>query len=683
LENRAYSLLEIRAVDDERRIITGIASTPSTDRMDDIVDSMGAEYKLPIPFLWQHESKESPIGNVVAANPTKDGIPVRIEIASDDEPGPLQDRLNYAWRSIKKGLVRGLSIGFRSLESEPIENSWGVRFKRWEWLELSAVTVPANAEASIQTIKSIDADFRTATGNKETTATKSAPGASGRTVRIPKHKPTEATMYGARIKDLEGTRATKLGRIQAIEEEAAGAGRTKDAAQQEEFDELAQDVEAINKAIADLQKAQRLADAAKEVDPTPDTKSGSDSRSTTRVHVKTPPAPDKGIRFAQLAMCLAKAKGHPEVAHNLMQRHYPHHPAVMGLKAAHEQGEDYGRFIGKLAEMHTKAPVDGGTTAAGSWTHPLLAHNDFTGDFIEFLRAQTIIGQMGSGGVPGFRRIPFNVTIKGQSGGSTGGWTGQGQPKPVTKGLYFDAYHGFKKATAISVISDELIRFSDPSAEALVRDDIANAVTAVLDGSLVDTVGADANRPAGLLQGVAGVPASGVDHIAIKQDLKALWAAAIAANQPISSAVYWTTPAIAQSLSLMHGELSDAPLFPNIGLGGGSLLGVPVVVSNYVPAGNFILVFAQEVYLSDDNTVTVDASREATIEMETAPENAISDLDGDNPAPQTIGTGAAFVSMYQTNSVALRAERYVNWSKRRATAVNRLTGVEWGEEGES
>jgi hypothetical protein len=188
--------------------------------------------------------------------------------------------------------------------------------------------------------------------------------------------------------------------------------------------------------------------------------------------------------------------------------------------------------------------------------------------------------------------------------------------------------------------------------------------------------------PAGLLDGVSGTASSGTDHAAIKEDIKTLWAPAIAANMPIGSAVYITTPAIAQSLSLMHGELSDSPLFPNVGLGGGSLLGVPVIVSNYVTAGQLILVFAQEVYLSDDNTVTVDASREATIEMEgPTPENSISNLAGSGPAPQPIGSGHAFVSMFQTNSVALRAERFVNWSKRRSTAVNLLTGVEWGSEG--
>lgn len=478
---------------------------------------------------------------------------------------------------------------------------------------------------------------------------------------------------------LEALREQKQARMDEINKLAETEGRTKSDTERAEFRTLGDDIKAVNEEIADLDLADTLAKRATPVDGS-GTKPAAGSRSTTVTVTDRAKKYEPGIRFAQLAMCLAKAKGNPGVAHTLLQLHYPEHPAAAGLKMAHERGEEYGSLIGKMAEMRTKAAIDGGTSATGSWTAALLAHNDFSGDFIEYLRARTIIGQMGQGMVPGFRRIPFNVTLKGQSQGSTGGWTGQGQPKPVTKGLYYDAYHGFKKATAISVLSDEIIRFSDPAAEALVRDDLAEAVIAVLDGSLVDTTAVSANRPAGLLNGVSGTASAGADHASIMEDLKALWAPAVTANQPTGSAVYLTTPAIAQSLSLMNGELSDNPLFPDIGLGGGKIRGVPTVVSNYVPSGNFILVFAQEVYFSDDGTVTVDASREATIEMESAPEASISDLAG-SPVPVDAKTGSALVSMFQTNSVALRAERYVNWSKRRATAVNRITSVEWGNQG--
>jgi HK97 family phage prohead protease len=155
---RAYSLLEIKAVDDEQRLITGIASTPTADRMGDVVDPKGAQFNLPIPLLWQHDSN-CPIGQVTAAKVTKNGIEITAQIAKN-----VTQSIEDAWALIKSGLVRGLSIGFRSLDSENIPNSWGVIFKAWEWLELSCVTIAANAEASIQTIKSIDTRQLAASG---------------------------------------------------------------------------------------------------------------------------------------------------------------------------------------------------------------------------------------------------------------------------------------------------------------------------------------------------------------------------------------------------------------------------------------------------------------------------------------------------------------------------------------
>lgn len=145
--DRAYSTLEIKALDDETGTITGIASTPSPDRMDDIVLPEGAKYRLPIPLLWQHNHSD-PIGEVIEAKITAKGIEVVAKVALG-----VTDEIDRYWKLMKAGLVRGLSIGFRGLKVAQIEGSWGVEFQEWEWLELSAVTIPANAEASIATVK--------------------------------------------------------------------------------------------------------------------------------------------------------------------------------------------------------------------------------------------------------------------------------------------------------------------------------------------------------------------------------------------------------------------------------------------------------------------------------------------------------------------------------------------------
>ena len=160
---RAYSLLEMKSFDDESREFSGIASTPSPDRMGDVVEPLGAQFKLPIPLLWQHDATK-PIGEVFEAKATKSGIVIRGRVFEAKQSMTLRERLAEAWESMKLGLVRGLSIGFTPTEEEPIKS--GYRFTKWNWLELSAVTIPANADASIQYVKSLDRELRAASGQR-------------------------------------------------------------------------------------------------------------------------------------------------------------------------------------------------------------------------------------------------------------------------------------------------------------------------------------------------------------------------------------------------------------------------------------------------------------------------------------------------------------------------------------
>ena len=161
--NRAYGFLEIKSFDDDKRIVEGMASTPTPDRMGDIVEPLGAQFKMPMPLLWQHMSS-APVGEVFAAKPTKDGIPIKARIFKAEQSASLRERLDEVWESVKIGLVKGFSIGFKPVESAQIENTYSFRFTAWEWLEASLVTIPANADATISVVKSISRELLAASG---------------------------------------------------------------------------------------------------------------------------------------------------------------------------------------------------------------------------------------------------------------------------------------------------------------------------------------------------------------------------------------------------------------------------------------------------------------------------------------------------------------------------------------
>jgi HK97 family phage prohead protease len=156
MQNRAYSVLHVKALeeDDDARIIRGVATTPSPDRVGDVVEPEGVKFQNPMPLLWQHRS-DMPVGTVKFNKPTKDGITFEARFAKAEKSQTLKDRIDEAWESVKLGLVSAVSIGFRSLEHAVMKDG-GYRFIKSEVYELSLVTIPAQAQAVITAIKSID-----------------------------------------------------------------------------------------------------------------------------------------------------------------------------------------------------------------------------------------------------------------------------------------------------------------------------------------------------------------------------------------------------------------------------------------------------------------------------------------------------------------------------------------------
>jgi HK97 family phage major capsid protein/HK97 family phage prohead protease len=663
-KNFAYSILNVKAVDEKTRTISGMATTPEVDRQGDIVDPKGAEFAKEIPLLWQHDALQ-PVGTVRLGKATKDGIPFTATIASVDTPAGLVARLDEAWQSVKSGLVRAVSIGFRALEFSFMEDTGGLKFSRIEIMELSLVTIPANAGATIAAVKSADFIQRAASG-----ATPS--GLSEKKVKPIISKPKEGkTMIKSLTDQLKAFREelnTIDGELDGIVEKSAESGETPDAATEEHEEELKGKRAAVLKHISRIQEAQER--ASKKAEPVTE-KAGTDSRvaaDTRSREVVVRPAEklEKGIEFARYAMCQAAAKGNPDMALRLAKTHYGHcERVVRALQFQQERGQSF--------ENVMKAAVNAGTTLDATWAGPLVDYQNFAGDFVEFLRPQTIIGQFGQGVIPSLNRIPFNVRIAGQTSGGNAYWVGEGAPKPLTHFDFTATELRWYKVATIAVITDELIRFSDPSAERLVRDALAAAVIERMDIDFINPAkAAVANvSPAAITNGATNFASGGSDADSIRCDLKTLWQPFINANNAPRTAVYIMNSATALSLSLMVNPLGQ-PEFPGITMNGGTLAGIPVIVSDYIPTnsageGIVVLVNARDIWLADDGQVNIDASREASLQMLDNPTN--------NSAT---GTPTTMVSMFQTNSMAIKAERFINWARRRSSGVAYLTGVNWG-----
>jgi HK97 family phage major capsid protein len=333
----------------------------------------------------------------------------------------------------------------------------------------------------------------------------------------------------------------------------------------------------------------------------------------------------KGSAFTRTAMVLAKAKGNLAVAKSLAEEHYKDDAVVTGI---------------------VKAAVSAGTTQVAQWAGNLIYPEQYAGDFVELLYPQTVLGRLS------LRKIPFNVRVSSQTSGTSVGWVGEAAPAPVTSAGFDKIFLTWAKAYGISVMSDELIRFSNPAAEALVQADLVKAMAKGLDLSFLSSAAGVANvSPAGMLNGVTAVPSTGATAEALIADIETLVAPFIAANIDLTNAKLLMSPARARAIGSIRNALGNK-FFPDMSQAGGMLEDFPVLTSNNVGGSVIILLVPDEIYLSEDAGPQIDISTEASIIMDSAP-----------------GTGAALtaqpVSMFQNNMVAIRIGQFINWQARR------------------
>lgn len=673
--HRAYSRFDVKTIEDERRIIKGIASTPTVDRIGDIVEPLGAQFDIPMALMLDHHHNDQ-VGHVYFARPIKDGIPFEASIVKFDEPGEVKNLVDKAWHLVKTRLRSFVSIGFRSLEDgvELLENG-GRRFKRWEWVELSLVAVPANREAVIFEAKSLDAAIReikalnlAASGHST-----SRPGATGKIrtnpnpVKLKERRAMNTETVSERIGALEAKRAANLARMNAMSDEAGKKGETLDESGADEYDGLEREIDTIDKQLERERKLERFnLSKAVPVSQVRTVDDGAAVRGNGPIRVIGPRA-EPGIRFARMAKALCMAQGNREGAARIAEQLW---------------GDDT-----QLVNV-MKAGVMAGTTVDSVYAGPLVTAS--TGeaggpvaDFAEYLRPMTVLGKFGTNGIPSLNRVPFRVGLLGETAGGEGYWVGEGQPKPVTSTAFSRTTLLPLKVANIAVITEELARDSSPSAEVQVRNTLAAALIAKLDTDFLDPAKAAVAdiSPASITNGVTPVASSGITVAAVAADVAAIMAPFIAANNIPSSGVWIMSTTTALSLSLMLTSLGN-PAYPSISMMGGTFAGLPVIVSDYVPGGGgspgsrmVILVNATDIYLGDDGGVRVDMSREASLEMSTTPTNAVT---GQGGSPLGVPVATTLTSLWQTDSIGLRAERVINWKKRRASAVQMLSNVVWG-----
>jgi HK97 family phage major capsid protein len=286
----------------------------------------------------------------------------------------------------------------------------------------------------------------------------------------------------------------------------------------------------------------------------------------------------------------------------------------------------------------------------------------------------TVVGKFGTGNYPSLRRIPFRVPIITQPTGSSAWWVGEGDGKPLTKPTFGRTTLAPLKVATIAVATMELLRDSSPSAEMVIRDDLAAAVAERIDISFIGTTGAgnvsvSGVSPASITYGAEAIASTGDDADDIRLDFRSAMQKFIDSKNPLNTGVTIMSSATALALSMMVNTLGQ-PEFPGITMQGGTFMGLPVITSEYVT--DFIVIAnASDIWFADEGGVQIDMSTEASLQM-------VGGDDQGSTMNSITPTATSVVSLWQTNSVGFRAERTLDWALRRSTAVVVITGVSYG-----
>lgn len=453
------------------------------------------------------------------------------------------------------------------------------------------------------------------------------------------------------IDSLQAQRNKHLDAMTALSELAAGENRLFTEEEQKAFDKDKGEVDDIDAQMKRLEDAEAMIARTARPAPSP--------LNPNPIVEQRAFKPFPAQSFTRYVAALARSKGNLIQAVEIAKQWEHETPNVLNIlrhaAAVGSTGED---------AWLQRAAVAAGTTTNATWASPLINYQIMTQEFIDLLRPLTVLGRLS-----GFRSVPFNIKIPRQTAGATANWVGEGLSKPVSALAFDSVTLPWAKIAVICVITQELARFSVPSAEQLVRDDLLATIAQFMDQQFLDdTVAPVAGlKPGSITNAAHKVPSTGRTIAAITLDLTTamLYMTQPPQNIPMSQPVWIMNVANAMFLATLR-TAQDVFAFPSMSIGGApgvlgsqpSLLGIPVITGGNVGPSVIVLLEQSQVMLADDGQTTVDTSAEASLQMDSAPATP--------PTP--------LVSLWQQNLLGIKAERFIYWMMRRAAAVVEITG---------
>ena len=285
-------------------------------------------------------------------------------------------------------------------------------------------------------------------------------------------------------------------------------------------------------------------------------------------------------------------------------------------------------------------------------------------DLLAALRPLTIVGRLQN-----LRRVPPRIPMLTQAMGSVATWVGQGQGRRLSVGTYERENLELLTVAAMSVATEELLRDGSMEAEGALLHDLLAACVQALDGAFIDpsSAGATGITPASVTSDATPIPSGGATIADLDADLATAVRQLVDAGSNLSFASWILSPKLAAGLALARGS-GGASAFPEMGVLGGRLAGLPAITSVACPAdsdGEVLILLDQSQITFAEHQPNLAVSRHASVEM------------SDSPAQDSTTPNAAsgLTSMFQADCAALLASLACNWKLRRDGCVQVIAGL--------
>jgi HK97 family phage prohead protease/HK97 family phage major capsid protein len=648
-----------------------VLSDETPDRMGEIISSDGwvlTNFKKNPIALFNHNSNW-PIGTWRNLRIENQSLHGQLEQA----PMGTSDRIDEIRKLIDAGVLKAVSVGFRPIESEPLEEVAPQRYIKQELVETSLVSVPANpnALAVAKSLKispaTIDLVFAES-GRRRTRSLRR--GFTGEFAATSRHNEGRAMSLAQRITDLETAIVAKRDALTAhlakmddsnvsdADLETTSALNAEIAQLEKTHDALVASEKLLGKTTATEPGVSRSRALSTTLAPRPTDGIASGAPIVIRGGRKKELDPIDYLVRAGTVAYAAKAWGRTfEESRQKIATEYP------------DYGDDAIKVVTDLVLRAASAPAM--TTVTG-WAAE-LAQTVYT-EMMPLLMPKAVFTRLAARGLAlNFGRAgKISIPTRSRTPTIAGSFVGEGLPIPVRQGAFTSQLLTPKKMAVITTWTREMDEHSTPAIEGVLRDAIQVDTSVAIDSVLLDANPATVIRPAGLLNGVAALTATAGGGLnALVGDIKQLGAALVSSLYGnIRTPVWLMNPG--EVLSIGLASAAGTGVFPfKEEIGRNSLLNIPVIDSSSVPSKTVILIDAADFVSVGGEGPRFEMSDQATLHMEdtTPAELVAAGSPGVVAAPQR--------SLFQTDSLALRMILPLNWVQRRPGTVAWVQNVTW------